>query len=48
MSEEKLEFLERSKTFWNPGKTQDWQDMGVDLVIHRLKKNNIYCSLIHI
>lgn len=35
MSEAKLEFLERSKEFWNPGKTQDWQDMGVDLVIDR-------------
>ncbi len=35
MSEAKLEFLERSKYFWNPGKTQDWQDMGVDLVIDR-------------
>ncbi|MDH3279680.1 MAG: aminotransferase class III-fold pyridoxal phosphate-dependent enzyme [Gammaproteobacteria bacterium] len=35
MSVEKLEFLERSKYFWNPGKTQDWQDMGVDLVIDR-------------
>lgn len=35
MSEEKLEFLERSREFWNPGKTQAWQDMGVDLVIDR-------------
>jgi acetylornithine/succinyldiaminopimelate/putrescine aminotransferase len=35
MSEEKLEFLERSRQFWNPGKTQAWQDMGVDLVIDR-------------
>lgn len=35
MSQEKLEFLARSKEFWNPGKTQDWQDMGVDLVIDR-------------
>ena len=35
MSQEKLEFLERSREFWNPGKTQDWQDMGVDLVIDR-------------
>ena len=35
MSAEKLEFLERSKTFWNPGKTQFWQDVGVDLVIDR-------------
>ncbi len=35
MSEAKLEFLDRSRAFWNPGKTQDWQDMGVDLVIDR-------------
>ena len=35
MSIEKLDLLERSKEFWNPGKTQDWQDMGVDLVIDR-------------
>ncbi len=33
MSAQKQDFLERSKTFWNPGKTQSWQDMGVDLVI---------------
>lgn len=33
MSEAKREFLERSAHFWNPGKTRDWQDMGVDLVI---------------
>jgi acetylornithine/succinyldiaminopimelate/putrescine aminotransferase len=36
MSQAKQEFLARSKEFWNPGKTQDWIDMGVDLVIdHR-------------
>ena len=35
MSEAKQEFLARSKDFWNPGKTQDWIDMGVDLVIDR-------------
>jgi acetylornithine/succinyldiaminopimelate/putrescine aminotransferase len=35
MSVEKQDVLERSKTFWNPGKTQDWIDMGVDLVIDR-------------
>lgn len=34
-SAEKQEFLEKSKTYWNPGKTQAWQDMGVDLVIDR-------------
>src|SRR5205823_8887388 len=35
MSKEKDEFLARSKEFWNPGKTSDWQRMGVDLVIDR-------------
>ncbi|MCC2688297.1 MAG: patA [Rhizobiaceae bacterium] len=34
-SPEKRDFLARSKEFWNPGKTQSWQDMGVDLVIDR-------------
>lgn len=42
MSEAKLEFLERSKQFWNPGKTQDWQDMGVDLVIDRREGYHLY------
>ena len=31
----KADFIERSKTFWNPDKTQFWQDAGVDLVIDR-------------
>ncbi len=35
MSEAKQDFLERSKEFWNPGKTEDWQRFGVDLVIDR-------------
>ena len=35
MSEAKAEVLERSKEFWNPDKTQFWQDQGVDLVIDR-------------
>ena len=35
MSKAKEEFLERSKEFWNPGKTEDWQRFGVDLVIDR-------------
>ncbi len=35
MSQAKQDFLARSKEFWNPGKTQDWIDMGVDLVIDR-------------
>ena len=34
-SPEKREFIAKSKTFWNPGKTQAWQDMGVDLVIDK-------------
>ena len=34
-SPEKRDFIARSKEFWNPGKTQSWQDMGVDLVIDR-------------
>lgn len=42
MSQEKLEFLARSKAFWNPGKTQDWQDMGVDLVIDRREGYYLY------
>lgn len=42
MSEAKLEFLERSKHFWNPRKTQDWQDMGVDLVIDRREGYYLY------
>ena len=35
MSQAKDEFLARSKQFWNPGKTSEWQRMGVDLVIDR-------------
>ncbi|MGE0008230.1 MAG: aspartate aminotransferase family protein [Parvibaculaceae bacterium] len=35
MSQAKDDFLARSKQFWNPGKTSDWQRMGVDLVIDR-------------
>jgi len=35
MSREKQEFLARSKAYWNPGKTQAWIDMGIDLVIDR-------------
>ncbi|MCB1756264.1 MAG: aspartate aminotransferase family protein [Gammaproteobacteria bacterium] len=42
MSEAKLEFLERSRHYWNPGKTQDWQDMGVDLVIDRREGYHLY------
>ena len=35
MSDAKLEFLEASRTWWNPNKTEFWQDAGVDLVIDR-------------
>ncbi len=35
MSEAKLQVLQASKTFWNPDKTQFWQEAGVDLVIDR-------------
>jgi acetylornithine/succinyldiaminopimelate/putrescine aminotransferase len=35
LSEAKIEFLEKSRTFWNPAKVQAWQDMEVDLVIDR-------------
>ena len=42
MSEAKLEFLERSKEFWNPNKTQFWQDAGVDLVIDRREGYFLY------
>ncbi|MEM7171553.1 MAG: aminotransferase class III-fold pyridoxal phosphate-dependent enzyme [Pseudomonadota bacterium] len=42
MSEEKREFLEQSKAFWNPHKTQFWQDAGVDLVIDRREGYYLY------
>jgi acetylornithine/succinyldiaminopimelate/putrescine aminotransferase len=42
VSVEKLEFLEQSKTFWNPNKTQFWQDVGVDLVIDRREGYCLY------
>ncbi len=35
MSEAKQDFLKKSVEFWNPGKTEDWQRFGVDLVIDR-------------
>ena len=38
----KEQFLERSKTYWNPGKTQAWQDFGVDIVIGRREGYFIY------
>lgn len=42
MSRAKDEFLDKSKTFWNPGKTQSWQDFGVDLVIGRREGYFLY------
>ena len=42
MSPEKTEFLERSKKFWNPGKTQSWQDFGINLVIDRREGYFLY------
>ncbi|HHI81880.1 MAG TPA: aspartate aminotransferase family protein, partial [Rhizobiales bacterium] len=42
VSIEKLEFIERSKEFWNPNKTQFWQDAGVDLVIDRREGYCLY------
>ena len=42
MSQAKIDFLERSKTFWNPGKTQDWIDMGIDLVIDRREGYHLF------
>ncbi|MBL6932037.1 MAG: aspartate aminotransferase family protein [Rhodospirillales bacterium] len=40
MSQAKLDFLETSKTYWNPHKTEFWQDAGIDLVID---KREGYC-----
>ncbi len=42
MSKAKEDFLERSKTYWNPGKTSDWQKFGVDLVIDRREGYYLY------
>ena len=42
VSQSKLEFLEASKSFWNPDKTQFWQDAGVDLVIDRREGYCLY------
>ena len=42
MSKAKDEFLERSKQFWNPGKTTDWQRFGVDMVIDRREGYYLY------
>jgi putrescine aminotransferase len=42
MSKEKTDFIERSMEYWNPGKTGDWQRMGVDLVIDRREGYYLY------
>jgi acetylornithine/succinyldiaminopimelate/putrescine aminotransferase len=42
MSQAKDDFLERSKEYWNPGKTADWQRFGVDLVIDRREGYFLY------
>jgi len=42
MSKVKTDFIERSMEFWNPGKTGDWQRMGVDLVIDRREGYYLY------
>ncbi len=42
MSEAKLQVLQASKTFWNPDKTQFWQEAGVDLVIDRREGYFLY------
>ena len=38
----KQDMLAKSKQFWNPGKTQFWQDAGVPLVIDRREGYYIY------
>src|SRR3954471_22362620 len=38
----KQEFIEKSKAFWNPNKTQFWQDQNVDLVIDRREGYLLY------
>ena len=38
----KQEFIRKSIQFWNPGKTQFWQDAGVDLVIDRRQDYFLY------
>ena len=42
MSKAKQEFRERSKEYWNPGKTSDWENFGVDLVIDRREDYYLY------
>ena len=42
MSKEKADFIQRSMEYWNPGKTADWQRMGVDLVIDRREGYYLY------
>lgn len=42
MSQAKDDFLARSMQYWNPGKTADWQRMGVDLVIGKREGYYLY------
>ena len=39
---DKADFLAKSKAYWNPGKTQFWQDAGIDLVIDRREGYFLY------
>ena len=38
----KADFLDQSKAYWNPDKTQFWQDAGIDLVIDRREGYFLY------
>lgn len=40
--ESKDEVLAKSKEYWNPGKTQFWQDAGIPLVIDRREEYFLY------
>jgi len=42
MSEAKQRFLEQSKTYWNPGITQAWQGLDIDLAIERRQGYFLY------
>src|SRR5690625_2729452 len=38
----KREVIDKSIQYWNHGKTQEWQDDGVDLVIDRCEGYHLY------
>ena len=42
MSQAKDDFIARTLEVWNPGKTQQWRDEGVDLVIDRREGYYLY------